>query len=94
MTTRLQPYINNSAKTNAVIFAASWRYAIAISEDGRGDWQTVSDQTQNTRAEQRRSHVPAAKVSGRFLRVTFIKVPNGNVAAISELEVLGCLAEK
>ena len=74
--------------------AASWRYAIAISEDGRGDWKTVSDQTQNTIADKSRNHVPGSKVSGRFLRVTFINVPNGNVAAISELQVLGCPVDK
>ena len=74
--------------------AGNWRYRIEISEDGSSNWKLISDQSGNTGSVPSRTEVATAKVSGRFLRVTFTGVPAGKAAAISELEVLGSLAGK
>ena len=74
--------------------AGNWRYRIEISEDGSSNWKLISDQSENRGNEKSRMDVAEAKVSGRFLRITFTGVPPGKAAAIAELEVVGGLADK
>ena len=72
----------------------NWRYLIEISQSGTGDWKLISDQTGYSGSEQDRTHVVAAKESGRFMRIRFTGVPPGKAAALTEVQVLGSMAGK
>ena len=74
--------------------AGNWRYLIELSQSGSGDWKLISDQTGYSGSEPERTEVAAAKESGRFLRIRFTGVPPGKAAALTEVEVLGSIAEK
>ena len=71
----------------------NWRYKIEISADGSSDWKLVTDQSQSTNHSAVRED-PAASTDarGRYLRITFIQTPDGQAAALAELEVQATLA--
>jgi hypothetical protein len=69
-----------------------WRYKIEISDDGESGWKMVSDQTQTTSTTKERTDTLQKEVlRGRFVRVTFIGTPDGEPAALAELEFSGDL---
>jgi hypothetical protein len=66
----------------------NYRYKVEISDDATS-WEMVSDQTQTTSTEKTRTHSVDEGANGRFLRITFIGLPNGKPAALAEVEVFG-----
>ncbi len=69
----------------------NWLYRVEISDDGETGWKMVSDQTQNISRAGVQTLSVASGARGRFLRVSFVVTPNGNAAALSELQALGSL---
>jgi hypothetical protein len=69
--------------------AGNWRYRIEISDDGASNWKTIADQSQSKDTDQTRSDIAANSASGRFLRVIFVALPDGQSAALAELEAMG-----
>jgi hypothetical protein len=75
-----------------IVFPAegNWRYKIEVSEDGESDWKLVADQSQTGNTSRERTDIVVANAPrGRFLRVTFIEVPAGQIAGVAEAEVAG-----
>ena len=69
--------------------AGNWRYRIEISDDGASNWKTIADQSQSKDTDQTRSDIASNSASGRFLRVIFVALPDGQSAALAELEAMG-----
>lgn len=61
--------------------------------DADNDWKLVTDQSKTTSTDKIRIEDITGKISGRFLRVTFTKLPVGEFAALSEIEVFGSLTK-
>ncbi len=61
--------------------------------DANNNWKLVIDQSKNTSSDKIRIENINEKISGRFIRVSFTKLPMGKAAALSEFEVLGELSK-
>lgn len=72
--------------------AGNYRYKIEISDDA-AIWKMISDQTQTTSTEKTRTHSADEGANGRFLRITFIGLPEDKPAALAEVEVFGRTAQ-
>ncbi|HEX9151203.1 MAG TPA: discoidin domain-containing protein, partial [Flavobacterium sp.] len=59
--------------------------------DANNNWKLVIDQSKTTSIDKIRIENINEKISGRFLRVTFTKLPVEKSAALSEVEVFGSL---
>ena len=71
----------------------NWRYKIEISADGSSDWKLVTDQSQSTsHSAQRDDPAASTDARGRYLRITVIQTPDGQAAALAELEVQATLS--
>jgi hypothetical protein len=66
-----------------------WRYKIEISDDGENGWKIISNQTQSAGSAKTQIQMAVNGAHGRFLRVTFVGTPDGNPAALAEVEVTG-----
>ena len=68
----------------------NWCYKIEISDDGDTGWKLLTDQTTTTATSKVRSEpIQIGTSRGRFLRVTITGTPPENVAALTEIEVIG-----
>lgn len=61
--------------------------------DADNNWKLVIDQSKATSNDKVRVENLISKISGRFLRVTFVKLPQDKSAALSELEVIGAITK-
>lgn len=59
--------------------------------DTDNNWKLVIDQSQTTSIDKIRIENIIGETSGRFIRVTFTKLPLGKAAVLSEVEVFGSL---
>ena len=66
--------------------SVNYGYTIALSIDGQ-TWTTAVDRTQANNAEQVRRDTFPAGAKGRYLRITYVTLPNGVWASHFELEV-------
>jgi hypothetical protein len=68
----------------------TWRYKIEISADGESNWKLFADQTHTADSSAERTDlVQGGSMVGRFVRVTIVESPPGQLAALAELEVFG-----
>jgi beta-galactosidase len=63
------------------------QFTIEISMDGKS-WNKIADQTNNVTLNKSITEIPSAN-HGRFLRINFIKMPNGIVPNISNIVAFG-----
>lgn len=59
--------------------------------DADNNWKLVIDQSETTSIAKIHIENISGKIAGRFLRVTFTKIPNGKSAELSEFEVFGSI---
>ena len=68
----------------------NWRYKIETSDDGETNWKLLVDQTHAISEDMERMDTMLGNsISGRFVRVTIVESPDGQPAALSEIEVFG-----
>ncbi len=61
--------------------------------DADNNWKLVTDQSNTTSTAKIRIENITGKISGRFLRVTFTKLPAGKSAGLAEFEVFGSISK-
>ena len=61
--------------------------------DANNNWKLVIDQSKTTLTDKIRIENITEKISGRFLRVTFTKLPSEKAAKLAEFEVFGSISK-
>ena len=80
-----------TASTGTLTFPSDGNrpYRVEISDDGETGWRLVSDQTQSANRSAVQALTAVSGARGRFLRVSFIAIPDSKPAALSEVHSLG-----
>ncbi|HWK05042.1 MAG TPA: glycoside hydrolase family 2 TIM barrel-domain containing protein [Puia sp.] len=68
--------------------AGNYRYKLQVTADG-DNWVDVSDQSNTISTEVKRTHNAPAGTTGRSVRILFAGLPEGEKAAVAEMEVFG-----
>ena len=81
--------IVNVSKTKLKFPAeGNWRYKLELSDDGENRWKVVADETLTASVSRERTDVMSGgSLRGRFLRVSITAAPDGQLPALSELEI-------
>ena len=66
----------------------NYRYKIELNTEG-DKWVNITNQRSNSSSNKVREHQSESNQKGRFLRITFTELPEGQKASLAELEIYG-----